>query len=191
MDLYEQVKLKGQKLNLSSLLSKPVFKQQYLAPIRTLSETHQCDLLTMVIEKNLSLHELKEQSQKMKSMHALKVAFARLTNSDSWEKAAEKFPLFGSDEQLARFVGCDLKKSIPRSFHDFCQRAMLNSKSTSHPQVRSKNIFNFNSNDGLLLSACVIQAVPAALTGQTIIESLPTFSGGDLCIIAVDSEVTK
>ena len=35
---------------------------------------------------------------------------------------------------------------------------------------------------------CVIEAVHAAITGQIIIESLPTFSGGDLCII---SEVIK
>ena len=39
MDLFEEAKLKGQKLNLSSLLSKPQFKQQYLAPLRRLEES--------------------------------------------------------------------------------------------------------------------------------------------------------
>lgn len=33
MNFYEERKLKGQKLNLSKLLSKPEFKQQYIAPI--------------------------------------------------------------------------------------------------------------------------------------------------------------
>ena len=38
MDLFEHVKLKGQKLNLSTLLTKPDFKQQYFAPIRHVDE---------------------------------------------------------------------------------------------------------------------------------------------------------
>lgn len=38
MDLFENVKLKGQKLNLSTLSTKSEFKQQYLAPIRCIEE---------------------------------------------------------------------------------------------------------------------------------------------------------
>ena len=48
MDLFEQAMLKGQKLNMASLLSKPEFKQQYLAPIRRLEESEQCLLLSKV-----------------------------------------------------------------------------------------------------------------------------------------------
>lgn len=48
MDLFEHAKLKGQKLNLSTLLTKPEFKQQYFAPIRRLGEEEQCYLLTKV-----------------------------------------------------------------------------------------------------------------------------------------------
>lgn len=48
MDVFEHAKLKGQKLNLSTLLTKPEFKQQYFAPIRRLDESEQCYLLTKV-----------------------------------------------------------------------------------------------------------------------------------------------
>ena len=48
MDLFEQSKLKGQRLNISTLLAKPEFKQQYFAPIRRLNESEQCCLLTKV-----------------------------------------------------------------------------------------------------------------------------------------------
>ena len=41
MDLFENAKLKGQKLNLATLTTKPEFKQQYLAPIRSLDEADQ------------------------------------------------------------------------------------------------------------------------------------------------------
>ena len=48
MDLFQQAKLKGQKLNLSTLLTKPEFKQQYFAPIRRLAEDEQSYLLRKV-----------------------------------------------------------------------------------------------------------------------------------------------
>ena len=41
MDLFENAKLKGQKLNLATLTTKPEFKQQYLAPIRSMDEADQ------------------------------------------------------------------------------------------------------------------------------------------------------
>ena len=75
IDLYEEAKLKGQKLNLSSLLSKPEFKQQYLAPIRALEENDQCLLLKKVIDKEISLAELKIESSNIKQLHSLRVAF--------------------------------------------------------------------------------------------------------------------
>ena len=55
MDLFENAKLKGQKLNLATLTTKPEFKQQYLVPIRSLDEADQVTLLTKVQEGSLSL----------------------------------------------------------------------------------------------------------------------------------------
>ena len=101
MDLFEQAKLKGQRLNLSTLLTKPEFKQQYFAPIRRLEESEQCCLLTkvgiyplsippiqwflciQVINGECSLADLKVEAADLKQMRALKTAFLHLTNTDT------------------------------------------------------------------------------------------------------------
>ncbi len=113
MDLFEQAKLKGQKLNLSTLLTKPEFKQQYLTPIRKLDENDQCALLRKVIAKECSLGDLKKEAARLKQTTALKNAFVRLTNSESWSTAQEAFPLFATEKQLVRFIGIDLNKEVP------------------------------------------------------------------------------
>ena len=82
MDLFEKAKLEGQKLNLSTLLTKPEFKQQYLAPIRKLEEADQCTLLQKVINGECSLSELKEESAQIKQLSALRAAFVCLVNID-------------------------------------------------------------------------------------------------------------
>jgi hypothetical protein len=80
MDLFESAKLKGQKLNLTSLLSKPEFRQQYLAPIRCLEADQQCLLLNKVIDGELSIAEMKVEAGHVKQTASLKAAFVRLTN---------------------------------------------------------------------------------------------------------------
>lgn len=49
MDLFKKAKLKGQKLEMSTLLCEPDFKQHYFMPIRTLDKDDQCRLLERVI----------------------------------------------------------------------------------------------------------------------------------------------
>lgn len=119
MDLYEQAKLKGQKLCLATLLHKSDFKQNYLTSIRSLSGD-QCAPLQRVVGLELSLSGLQAEANKIKQQSALKVAFAKLTNVQSWE---EKFPHFATDHQFEQFVHINLKKSIPKTFSDFCHRA--------------------------------------------------------------------
>ena len=125
IDLFEEGKLKGQKLNTSKLLSKPEFKQQYAAPIRALHESDQCALLQQVAQKEISLNELKELAAAKKSLYTLKTMFVKLTNSDSWEKATETFPDYATEIKLRRFLGCDLKKGTPKPFQDFCHQAKI------------------------------------------------------------------
>lgn len=120
IDLYEQAKLKGQKLNLANLMSKPDFKQQYLAPIRALDADNQCLLLQRVIDGELSLNELKTESSNFKQMQSLRLAFVRLTNSKSWDDAKNSYPAYASDAELCKFMHLDLKKAIPKPFSDFC-----------------------------------------------------------------------
>ena len=113
MNRFETSKLKGQKLNLSTLLSKPEFKQQYLTPIRSLDEEDHCTLLTKVIENECSLAELKVASAQQKQLRALRTAFIRLTNCEPWEAAKELYPQFATDEQLHKYIHVDLKKTVP------------------------------------------------------------------------------
>ncbi len=46
-------------------------------------------------------------------------AFAKLTNIESWDQAVDKFPAFATDDQLNRFLGIDIRKTIPKAF---CQQ---------------------------------------------------------------------
>lgn len=185
MDLYENGMLKDQKLNLSSLMAKPEFKQQYLAPIRAMNEEDQCKLLNKVISKEISLNELKTEAAQMKSISALKVAFVRLTNAESWEKARETYPSFATEEQLQRYSCCNLKKAIPQSFHDFCARAKVSMDTTVQSNTL-ESIFEFKNSDGQPVTVTVVEAKPTEVSGHMINVIQPSFSGADLAILVVD-----
>ncbi len=92
MDLFEQSKLKAQKLRMSTLLQKPEFKQNYLAPIRTLPNSDQCLLLQKVIAGETSLTELQTAATQLKQKAALKTAFAKLTMLSHGIKLLTNFP---------------------------------------------------------------------------------------------------
>lgn len=121
MDLFQDFKLKGQKLTILS--HQPEFKQQYLAPIRALDEENQISLLSKLVGKKITLQELKIEAQNIKSLITLKTTFVRLTNMGTWENATEKLPGFASEEQLSRFIQCDLRKNVPSMFIDFCMKS--------------------------------------------------------------------
>ena len=176
MDMFEQSKLKGQKLKLSNLLQKPEFKQNYFAPIRTLTTKEQCNLLSKLVSKNITLAEMQTHASRYKQEKALKNAFTRMTNVDTWEEAVEKYPHFATDEQLERFMTVDIKKSIPKSFTDFCQRAKNSSCDTSEVQSNSSTITVRG------VSVVMIISKPLELSGKTIKKVNPCFNGGQLVI---------
>ena len=130
MNLFEQAKSKGQKLNLATLTTKPEFKQQHLAPLRRLDEVDQCMLLKKVIDKDCSLNELKVEAMNIKQMAALKTTFLRLTNTATWEEAEKIYPEIACDSQIKKFLRFDLSKSIPQLFIDFCNRAKASKESS-------------------------------------------------------------
>ena len=179
MDRFELAKLKGQKLNLATLMSKPEFKQQYLAPIRCLDEEDQCALLQMVIDEKCSLAELKSEAAKRKQMKALHTAFVRLTNSESWESAQELYPQFANEQQLSKYIHVDLKKSVPQSFADFCQRAKAFDEAA-------------DSIDSLVVqyktvSAVVIESAKVTeISGQQIRKAQSSFRGANLIVATVE-----
>lgn len=122
MDMFQEIKLKGQKLN-ASLIAQPEFKQQYLAPIRALSPQDQVHLLTELTEQKITLAELKKEAANIKAMNTLKSTFVRLTNMESWGNAVERLPGYATEEQLSRFVQCDLRKNVPKIFIDYCLKS--------------------------------------------------------------------
>ena len=185
MDLFEAGKLKDQKINFSKLLSKPDFKQHYITPIRGLPENDQCALLHKIIEREISLSELKEHSATLKSMATLKTAFVKITNSESWDKAVNSFPNYASEKNLRRFLGCDLKKTIPKLFYDYCHKAKTNEAGGDHDH-ESQSVLNFRSSVGPPITAVLITGSITNISGATIQNKCPSFSGADLAIVSID-----
>jgi len=181
MDLFEEGKLKGQKLNLSKLLSKPEFKQQYNVPKRALSEDDQCALLQRVVQKEISLNELKELSALKKSMYTLKTLFVKLTSSDT---AVEIFPTYATEAKLSRFLGCGLKKNIPKPFLNFCHLTKISEVGNS--TTESDSIIIFDCNDDLPVITNFIQGKLTDITGQKIQRTQPSFTGVDLAVVLID-----
>ena len=177
MNLFEKAKLKGQKLNLSTLLTKPEFKQQYLAPIRRLQPPDQTSLLQKVISGECSLSELKEAATEIKQMSALRAAFVRLVNVESWEEAQEKFPLFATTEELRKFRKIDLNKCVPQSFADFCTRAKL---STGQSQDGNGLQIKLGNVEGYILKGKITE-----LSGQQIKSVFSSFRGANLTIASL------
>ncbi len=173
MDLFEQSKLKAQKLRMSTLLQKPEFKQNYLAPIRTLPISDQCLLLQKVIAGETSLTELQTAATQLKQKAALKTAFAKLTNVESWDQAVDKFPAFATDDQLNQFLGIDIRKTIPKAFVSFCQRAKSYSADDASPA--SSIVVNCASVNVLVTEISVI-------SGKMIRKANPSFEGAHLVI---------
>lgn len=56
-------------------------------------------------------------------MQALKATFIRLTNMESWDAAMKRLPFYANEEQLPRYIQCDLRKNVPSMFLDFCLKA--------------------------------------------------------------------
>lgn len=166
MDLFENGKLKEQKLKLDNMMYKPEFKQQYLAPIRTLPDENQYNLLQKVIDREINLNDLKILSAQRKTILALRSTFVKSTNYTSWEEVQEKFPLYASDTQLSKFQDCDLKKMIPKRFEEFCLQAK--NSSSGHSLVTSESFFSIDNQDGPPSTVNIIRAKCIDVTGHTI-----------------------
>ena len=187
MDLFEQGRLKGQKINLGSLRSKPEFKQHHLIAIRTLPISDQIQILEQVINKEVTLSDMKAILADTKNMQVLKTSFSKLTNCDSWENATQKYPLYANDTQLKRFMSCNVKKGIPKSFEEFCQRAKLSSENGDIPEGES--VFTFHPNSGFPTTVRLICSNYLDINGRMLQGSQSTFAGIDLAIVTINLEV--
>ena len=77
MDLFEEGDLKDQQLSSKSLLTKPEFKQQHFTPIQCLPDDFKVEVLTQVVEGEMSLVELKQKATEYCSAKALQRAFCK------------------------------------------------------------------------------------------------------------------
>ena len=180
MDAFEQMGLKQQVTKASSRVHKLEFKQNYLAPIRTLEMQVQCELLRKVLDRRLSLTELQAEASKRKQIIALKKQFTKLTNVSSWSEAQEKYPLFATEDQLHRFIGVDVRKGVTKAFEAFCQRARSFSESASGPESASILVVRENT-------ATVVVAQPSEVSGSFLRRIDPAFQGAGLTISSASS----
>ena len=86
MDLFESAKLKGHQINLSNLLARVEFKQQFLAPIRRLEECDQSSLLRKVISKEFLLAVMKTAAVELKQLATIKWPFYNLRTREPGSK---------------------------------------------------------------------------------------------------------
>jgi hypothetical protein len=116
-------------------------------------------------------------------MHELKKGFYQAHNSESWEHATEEFPKFAQEEQLKRFLGCNLKKGIPTSFQEFCRHAKIK---IDHQE----SIFNITASEsGPSIIVNVLCSKFEDITGHSIQSIQPSFTGVDLAMLMVECEV--
>ena len=182
MNAFEKVKLKDQRLKVSSAVSKPEFKQQYLAPIRSLEPQEQIFLLLKCKNGEISLSELKKEANSLKQLAALKKNFVKLTNSNNWEDAVARYPQFACESEMKKFIALDLSKGIPKSFLDFCKRAKSTAdtgvtssdSSVDHTFVQYGNIVGY-----------ALKHNPLELSGLVITNMFPAFQGADMIVVPI------
>ena len=106
MDLFEQGKIKDQKLSICQLTSKPDFKQQYLQPVQCLPDSFKLQILTSVAEEDMSFSELKKAATDYRAEQASKRHFA------SAQTPHGRVPVVGIPCSLLRIVFSNFLVSI-------------------------------------------------------------------------------
>lgn len=110
---------------------------------------------------------------------ALRAAFARLTNTETWDEAQEKYPMYATEVQLQKFLKVDLNKSVPQTFIDFCTQATLSGVQSS--DVSTGSAVHFETYLGHVIHSKVTE-----LNGQAIRKEYTDFKGAKLSITQFD-----
>ena len=171
--------MKDQKLNKKQLTSIPEFKQHLLQPLHHLDVEFQITVLQKVIDEDLSLKEMKEETVKFHALENVKRTFVRCTNAESWVDARNKFPTFAKEDRLEQFLKLDFKYKIPDVFQGYCQSA-LSSKLPALGKVST--IDN--------VKVAVIKGELSWIAAQDLIEVDPTYTGAQLILVSVPCKVS-
>ena len=124
MDKHQEGKLKDQKLSRKNLIAAPEFKQQYLLPLHHLDASFQRSTLQLVIEKAMSLAELKDACTKFRTLEAIEKAFVRCTGMRNWQEVVEHFPSHSDESRLRQFQELNFRHQVPEVFKHYCQAAL-------------------------------------------------------------------
>lgn len=123
MNLYEDGELKDQN-------KCGEVKQHHFQPICRLPVVTQQELLQLLIDKTISVKEMKVKADDYRQHEMMKKAFVRGTNSRNWESASSRYPHFA--DRLHQFSRLKFNKpQLPETFVTFCQAA-IDSKHSMH-----------------------------------------------------------
>ena len=122
--LFEDGQLKAQRLTRKTLIvSKPELKQHQFQCLHNLQPTFQQEILQKVVDREITLDEMKKRANEFRIVGNIQRAFTKCTNT-TWEEAQRRFPWHTSQERLKKFAGLNFVKNVPESFRSYCQAAI-------------------------------------------------------------------
>ena len=167
IELYEDGKIKKQKLNKKSLISKPEFKQHHIQCLHNLVPSIQLEILEQVVNRKITLDEMKSKANEFRAIQNIRKAFTKCTNT-TWEEARERFPWHTTDDQLSHFLGLNFVKNVPDAFWSYCQSAVRGER-----QQGSNDLVYQGA------KATVVQLKVSEFTVADLQQSIPTYSGAN------------
>ncbi len=177
-DAYEEGKLKQHKLSQRNLLTTPDFKQHYFLPLHYLELSFQEACLQLVVDRQLSLSEMKEWCNKHQALSTVKSSFVRCTGTRNWEEAVRRFEAFADEDRLAQLIHLNFRKQIPEPFRDFCQAAVNSENPTA---VDCYTVIKECT------SGYILQDDPTDPTATKIKEAISCYTGANLIIAHIPS----
>ena len=80
-------------------------------PLQGLEQATKDDLLRKVVQRNLSLKEMRQAADNINKKKYVVAAFLKFTGEEDWESLQKRFPHHATEEKLAQFKGVPLKKN--------------------------------------------------------------------------------
>ena len=80
-------------------------------PLQGLEQATKDDLLRRVVQRQLSLKELRKAAESIKKKKKIISAFLKYTGEENWESLQKRFPQHATEEKLAQFKGVPLRRN--------------------------------------------------------------------------------
>lgn len=155
------------------MIAKPEFKQHHLQCLHNLAPSIQLEILEQLVNRELTLDEMKSKANQFRAIQNIRKAFTRCTNT-TWEEARERFSWHTTDDQLSYFLGLNFVKNVPDTFRTYCQSA-----------VRGEHHHGDNDLVYQGSKATIVQLKISEFTVAELQQSFPTYSGANLIITSI------